>query len=78
MRDLIVVHLLLVPNILLGFASRSGKFAGYYVLMALIVLPVIAGLFSIEFYIYATFVIAAVAVLLRDRLRISEWFKGKR
>jgi branched-subunit amino acid ABC-type transport system permease component len=74
MPDLIAVHLLLLPNIVLGLTSRAGRHAGYYVLSAWIVVAIIAGLYSIAFAVYAGVVLGAAAVLMRDRLRIGEWF----
>jgi hypothetical protein len=74
MLELAMVTLLLVPNLVLAATSKAGSHAGHYVIAGWLVLSVVAGVWSIAFFVYGAAVLGGAAALFRERLRIGAFF----
>jgi hypothetical protein len=78
MRDLLVVTLLLLPNIVLAIKSFSGSNAGYFVICAWIVGGIIYGVYGVGLFVYGLFILVLTAFFFRARLRLDKWFSTRR
>jgi hypothetical protein len=75
MYDFIIVNLLILPSLILAKKSKSGNYAGYYLLYCWVEISIIGGLYAIAFFIYGVIVFLLVGMLFKRNLKIYEFIK---